>query len=204
MNLYSPAPLTKKILVILKSQLCQFSHLVFESTLKTNTLYSYFHYTSTCPTLYSPAYFNTQLQPILNFAHVSLCNVQQTSTHTSLRILKFWYCYNIRLLSKHCYLQSLFLKDWISSLFAKSVWAWWALKGEILTFGSQDLWKMHFQSRFWLQRTSCPWLINTILLREYYGLVIKYMISHLPNRCIKVGNKPAKSALFVVHTIFFL
>ena len=52
----------------------------------------------------------------------------------------------------------------------------------ILTFGSQVSWKMHFQRTFWLQRTSYSWLINTIFPREYYGLMI---------------------SLFVVHTIFF-
>ena len=62
---------------------------------------------------------------------------------------------------------------------------------------------MHFQHASWLQRTSCPWLINTIFLREYYGLVIKCTKSHHPNRCIKVGNKPPKTVLFVVHTNFF-
>ena len=62
---------------------------------------------------------------------------------------------------------------------------------------------MHFQHTFWLQRTSCPWLINTIFLREYFGLVIKCTKSHQPNRCIKVSNKPPKTALFVVHTNFF-
>ena len=62
---------------------------------------------------------------------------------------------------------------------------------------------MHFQHTFWLQRASCPWLIITIFPRECYGLMIKYTISHHPNRCIKVGNKPSKAALFVVHTIFF-
>ena len=100
-----------------------------------------------------------------------------------------------------------FLKDWVHLLFAKSVPSevppWWALKGEILRFGSPDPWKMHFQHTFWLQRTSCTWLISTIFLHEYYGLVIKYMKSHHPNRCIKVSNKPPKAALCVVHTIFF-
>ena len=62
---------------------------------------------------------------------------------------------------------------------------------------------MHFQHTFWLQRTSCPWLIKTIFLREYFGLVIKSTKSHHPNQCIKVGNKTPKTALFVVHTNFF-
>ena len=67
---------------------------------------------------------------------------------------------------------------------------WWALKGETLTFGSPDPWKMHFQRTFWLQRTSCPWLINTISPFEYYGLMTKYTKFHHPNRCTKVSNKP--------------
>ena len=54
-----------------------------------------------------------------------------------------------RLLFKHFCLQPFFLKDWVSLLFAKSVSPevpqWWAVKGEILTFGSPDPWKMHFQ-----------------------------------------------------------
>ena len=88
-----------------------------------------------------------------------------------------------------------FLKDRVSLMFAKSVSPevppWWTVKGETLTFGSPDLWKKHFQHTFWLQRTSWPWLINTILPREYYGLVIKYTKSHHPNRCIKlVTNSP--------------
>ena len=62
---------------------------------------------------------------------------------------------------------------------------------------------MHFQHTSWLQRTSCPWLINTIFLHVYHGLVIKCTKFHHPNRCIKVGNKPPKTALFVVHTNFF-
>ena len=111
------------------------------------------------------------------------------------------------LLSKHVCLQLFFLKDWFSLLLAKSlspeVHPWWALKEGISTFGSPDPWKMHFQHTFWLQRTSCPWLINTIFPCEYYGLVIKQTKSHHPNQCIKVGNKPPKAALFVVHTILF-
>ena len=106
-----------------------------------------------------------------------------------------------RLLSKHFCLQPFFLKNWVSLLFPKSSWV---LTGEILTFGSPDPWKMHFQCTFWLQRTSCPWLINTIFRLEYYGLELKYTKSHHPNRCIKVGNKAPKTALFVVHTIFFV
>ena len=117
------------------------------------------------------------------------------------------YIVHSRLLSKHFLLQLSFLKDWVSLLFANSVSPdvrpWWEVKGEILTFGSPDPWKMHFQHTFWLQRTSCPWLINTIFPCEYYGLVIKQTKSHHPNQCIKVGNKPPKAALFVVHTILF-
>ena len=33
--------------------------------------------------------------------------------------------------------------------------------------------------------------------------MIKCRKSHHPNWCIKVGNKPPKAALFVVHTFFF-
>ena len=62
---------------------------------------------------------------------------------------------------------------------------------------------MHFQHTSWLQRTSCPWLINTIFLHVYHGLVIKCTKFHHPNWCIKVGNKPPKTVLFVVHTNFF-
>ena len=62
---------------------------------------------------------------------------------------------------------------------------------------------MHFQHTIWLQRTSCPWLINTIFPCEYYGLVIKYTKSHHPKRCIKVGNKFSKAALFVVNNLLF-
>ena len=98
------------------------------------------------------------------------------------------------LLSKHFCLQLFFLKDWFFLLLAKSlspeVHPWRALKEEISTFGSPDPWKLHFQHTFWLQRTSCPWLINTIFPCEYYGLVTKYTKSYHPNQCIKVGNYP--------------
>ena len=56
-------------------------------------------------------------------------------------------------------------------------------------FGSPYPWKMHFQ--------------HTFYFKGHLGLVIKYPKSHHPIRCIKVGNKPPKAALFVVHTIFF-
>ena len=38
---------------------------------------------------------------------------------------------------------------------------------------------------------------------EYYGLVIKYTISHHPNWCIKVGNTPLKLPCWQVILIFF-
>ena len=57
-------------------------------------------------------------------------------------------------------------------------------------FGSPYPWKMHFQ--------------HTFYFKGHLGLVIKYLKSHHPIRCIKVGNKPPKAALFVVHIIFFL
>ena len=77
------------------------------------------------------------------------------------------------------------------------------VKEDVLTFGSLDPWKMHFQRTFWLQRTSCTWLINAIFLREYYGLVIKYTKSHHPNRRIKVGNKPPRlSWLWFIPFLF--
>ena len=152
----------------------------------------------------------------LFLAHLFVLN-SLGSIHLNFLVGKFWILHNhihtqvslgVRLLSKYFYLQPFFLKDWLSLLYAKSVSSevplWWALKGEILTFASPDPWKMHFQHTFRLQRTSCPWLINTIFLCEYYSLVIKYMESHHPNRCIKVSNKPPKAALFVVYTIFFV
>ena len=77
------------------------------------------------------------------------------------------------------------------------------MKEEVLTFGSPDPWKIYFQHTFWLQRTSCPWLINTIFPCEYYGLVIKYTKSNHPKWCIKVCNKFSKAALFVVHNLLF-
>ena len=46
-------------------------------------------------------------------------------------------------------------------------------------------------ARKWILR--CPSPINT---REYYGLVIKYTISHHPNLCIKVGNTPLSLPLW--------
>ena len=106
-----------------------------------------------------------------------------------------------RLLFKHFCLQPFFLKDWVSLLFAKSVSPevpqWWAVKGEILTFGSPDPWKMHFQ--------------HTLTSKDILSMADKhhfppwiYMKSHHPNRCIKVGDKTPKAAIFVVHTIFFV
>ena len=59
---------------------------------KRKPLYQHFNYPLRCLTLYSPAHFKTHLLPILNFA---LCNLLQTSTHTSLHMLKFWYSYGM-------------------------------------------------------------------------------------------------------------
>ena len=77
-------------------------------------------------------------------------------------------------------------------------------EGRHFDLGLQIPGKCIFNTLFLLQRTSCPWLINTIFPCEYYGLVIKCMKSHHPNRCIKVGNKPPRlCCLWFIPFFFF-
>ena len=77
-------------------------------------------------------------------------------------------------------------------------------EGRHFNLGLQIPGKCIFNTLFLLQRTSCPWLINTIFPCEYYGLVIKCMKSHHPNRCIKVGNKPPRlCCLWFIPFFFF-
>ena len=155
--------------------------------------------------IYIYIYTNQHKSCFTPVAWLKTYTIYKADLDTEMNIYIYIY---IRFLFKHFCLQPFFLKDWVSLLFTKSVspeiLPWWAVKGEILIFGSLDPWKMHLQHSFWLQRASCPWLINTIFSHEYYGLEIKRTKSHHPNRCIKVGNKPPKVALFVVHTIFFV
>ena len=80
-----------------------------------------------------------------------------------------------RLLSKHFCLQPFIPKDWIFSLFIKSVNLNLQIIGKYI---SKTLTSKHPLSI--ADKHHFP--------REYYGLVIKYTVSHHPNWCIKVGN----------------
>ena len=84
-----------------------------------------------------------------------------------------------RLLSKHFCLQPFIPKDWIFSLFIKSVNLNLQIIGKYI---SKTLTSKHPLSI--ADKHHFP--------REYYGLVIKYTVSHHPNWCIKVGNTSLK------------
>ena len=88
------------------------------------------------------------------------------------------YIYIYKLLSKHFCLQPFFPKDWVFSLFAKSVnldlqIAWKCISNTLFDF--KAMFSINDKHHF-------P--------HESYGLVIKYIKFHHPNWCIKVGNTP--------------
>ena len=83
----------------------------------------------------------------------------------------------------------IFPKDWVFALFIKSVNLDLHIVGKCI---SDALTSKHMLSI--ADKHHFP--------HEYYGLVIKYTISHHPNWCIKVGNNPT-AALLVGHTNFF-
>ena len=83
-----------------------------------------------------------------------------------------------RLLSRHICLQLFFPED--LSFFT----------GKVSKFGSRDPWKMHFRDHNFLLQSMLFIVDKHHLSHEYYGLVIKYIKSHHPNWCMKVGNTP--------------
>ena len=84
-----------------------------------------------------------------------------------------------RLLSKHFCLQLFFPKDRVFSLFIKSVNLDLQIVGKYI---SDTLTSKHTFSITDKHHILC----------EYYGLVIKYTISHNPDWYIKVGNTPPR------------
>ena len=72
--------------------------------------------------------------------------------------------------------------------------------GKVSKFGSRDPWKMHFRDHNFLLQSMLFIADKHHLSHEYYGLVIKYIKSHHPNWCMKVGNTPQGCCC---HTIFF-
>lgn len=97
------------------------------------------------------------------------------SCSTKYKSLLVW-CFNInrfyifiyKVLSKHFYLQSLFLKDSVSLLFFYI--NYWSQK--VLKFRPPDCWKMHFQRSPWMQKHRLYIIDKHGFFHKYYGLVI--------------------------------